>query len=315
MAVLQLAANKMHALKTRLRQCVLRVEFRRQEPCLIYLMDGGIASQLYQYVCGQILIDKGYTVQYDCLFYQDDGMDLLKEHPREFALDKVCAVQRMEIADRRLIEYYKGNYLNMANQPPHPITVPLEQDWQMPLYMGNYYQAAPEKYVSYFSRYIHLKVPGQVLNSRKMKLFRQITATDSVGVHVRRGDMMLLNGDKAPTEHYFAKAIAHPAVAGKHFFIFSDDMQWVKSTLLPRVPGIQYELVEDDVQDKDYMDFYLLCHCKSQIISQGSFGYIAFLVNPNPEKRILLPDTSSKARKIALKGECAVYIDATAHNP
>lgn len=308
MEVMKSAARKARAVKSRFKQKMLQFTFRNQPPCLIYLMDGGIASQLYQYVCGQVLIDRGYAVQYDCLFYEDNGMDLLQQHPREYALEKVCDVQRMQMADRKLVEYYKSCCLNQANQPPNPNTVPLEQDWKMPLYMGNYYQAAPENYVEYFRRYIRLKAPEQVLDSRRQQVFARICAEDSVGVHVRRGDMMLLTGDRTPTERYFRKALSHPAVAGKKFFIFSDDMPWVKERLLPLIPDVAYELVEDEEPGKDYMDFYLLCHCKSQIISQGAFGYIAFLVNPHPGKCILLPDTSSEARRIALKQEQAFYI-------
>lgn len=308
MEVMKSAVQKARAVKSKVKQKLLQFEFRNQQPCLILQMDGGIASQLYQYLCGQVLIDKGYPLQYDCLFYEDDGMDILKQNPREYALDKVCDVQRMQIADRKLVEYYKNCYMNKANQPPNPIIMPLEQEWKTPLYLGNYYQAKLENYVEYFRKYIHLKAPEQVLNPKKRQMLERICAEDSVGVHVRRGDMMLVTGDKTPTEQYFKNAVSHPAVAGKKFFIFSDDLPWVKERLLPLVPDIQYELVEDEAQDKDYMDFYLLSHCRAQIISQGAFGYIAFLVSPHPERCILLPDNSSDARKIALQKEQAFYI-------
>lgn len=297
-----------HAVKEKIRRAVWDFKFRKEPPCLIFLMDGGIASQMYQYVCGQVLAERGYKVKYDCLFYEDDGMDLLQKNPRSFALNKLCEVSDMEIASREQIDYYKRYYLNKENQPPHPASMPLDENWKAPLYLGNYYICQLDMYTAYFRKYIHLKSPEQVLDEENMRVFREIQKTQSVGIHIRRGDMMLsVTNWKFPTLDYFVNVIHSPEMQNKMFYIFSDDTGWVKNVLLPAVPKIQYRLMDFNGPERAHMDFYLLCHCKAQVASQGSFGIVTFVVNPNPGKLLMAPDSGCGNTRETLQGENVIY--------
>lgn len=297
-----------HEVKRKVRHVIWDFKFRKEPPCLIFMMDGGVASQMYQYVCGQALAERGYKVKYDCLFYEDNGMDLLKENPRSFALDKLCEVSDMEIASREQIDYYKRYYINKENQPPHPASMSLDKNWKAPLYLGNYYICRLDMYTTYFKKYLHLKPPEQVLDEANMRIFREIQKTQSVGVHIRRGDMMLSVTDCIfPEMDYFINVINSPEMQNKTFYIFSDDMDWVKKILLPAVPEIQYRLMDFNGSERAYMDFYLLCHCKAQIASQGSFGIVTFVVNPNPDKLLITPDSGRGNTRESLKGENVIY--------
>lgn len=283
-------------------------KFRKDPPCIIFLMDGGIASQMYQYICGQILIDRGYKVKYDCLFYKDNGMDLLEKDLREFSLDKLCNLPRLELASREQINFYKQFYMNKANQPPNPVSMSLDEKWQVPVYLGNYYLCDLSKYPSYFQKYISFKPPMQILDKQNLQWYEEITQSDSVGVHIRRGDMMLSVMKWAfPEKEYFVKAMHSPEVKGKKFFLFSDDMEWVKTELLPELGDVDYRMMDFNNSARAYMDFYLLSHCKSQIVSQGSFGVVAFVVNPNPEKLLMIPDCVGRNTRDKLKSQNVIY--------
>ena len=88
----------------------------------------------------------------------------------------------------------------------------------------------------------------------------EITATNSVSIHVRRGDFLNedninLFGDVCNIE-YFAKAIdlINSKVANSHFFVFSNDMEWVKSNL--KINNAIY--ITCNVGKDSWKDMYLM---------------------------------------------------------
>ena len=293
---------------TDLHQAYLCAKF---SPCLIIFCDGGICSQIYQYMWGQMLIDEGYPVKYDHTFYEDDGKDMYGNFDRSYVLDKLCYVERLEIAPRFQAEYYRKHYLNPLNQPPYPDNVMnLHHSWQPPQYLGNYYTCDFQEYLPAFQRYVHLRPANEILNGDSYKLYEKITSCESVGVHIRRGDMVQATSAwKAPTVNYFLQAIQCIAPANKEFFFFSDEPDWVKGNILPLLQNVKWNLVECNGSDKGYMDLFLLSNCKYLIGSQGSFGIVAFALNPTPDKLLILPLGSRKNISSRLHNQNVIYFD------
>ena len=281
------------------------------EPCLIMFCDGGICSQIYQYMWGQMLIDAGYAVKYDHTFYEDDGKDMYGIFDRSYVLDKLCYVERLEIAPRFQAEYYRRHYLNPLNQPPYPDnTMSLHHHWCLPQYLGNYYTCDPQEYLSVIRKYIHIRPALEILDNENYKLYEKIISCESIGVHVRRGDMVQATSAwEAPTANYFLQAIQCINPTNKEFFFFSDEPDWVRGNILPLLDNIKYHLVERNGSDKGYMDLFLLSRCKCQIGSQGSFGVVSFALNPNPNKLLILPFGSRKNVKNRLQGQNVIYFD------
>lgn len=120
-----------------------------------------------------------------------------------------------------------------------------------------------------------------------------ISDTESVGVHIRRGDYANVDSVRAtylvcsPT--YFERAMK--CCVGQlncpHFYLFSDDEEYVRSldwgdmavTVVPSAPGVG-----------DEYHLRLLSSCRHQIISNSTFSWWAAYLNPNPEKRVYCPD-------------------------
>lgn len=72
-------------------------------------------------------------------------------------------------------------------------------------------------------------------------------------------------------------------------FIFSDEPEWVKMDLLPRLSVKDCaEVVDINGSDKGYMDLYLLAHCKHQITTKGTLGKFGALLADNPDKYVVL---------------------------
>jgi len=119
-----------------------------------------------------------------------------------------------------------------------------------------------------------------------------ITSSEAVAVHVRRGDYVTLAQANTfhglcPPEYYrsaadkIAKQINKPV-----FFVFSDDIAWVKDNV-----KLDYETVFIDHNDPDqgYEDLRLMSLCKHHIIANSSFSWWGAWLNSSPHKIVIAP--------------------------
>lgn len=64
------------------------VKHRLIAPQVIVLMDGGVCSQMHQYLLGRIFENGGHKVLYDLSFYEEWGTDMDYQFVRNFDLLK-----------------------------------------------------------------------------------------------------------------------------------------------------------------------------------------------------------------------------------
>lgn len=119
----------------------------------------------------------------------------------------------------------------------------------------------------------------------------EIILTNSVSIHVRRGDFLNeeninLFGDVCDKD-YFEKAIQLicSKVAKPHFFIFSNDMEWVKFNL--RIDNVTY--ITCNTGKNSWKDMYLMSLCKHNIIANSSFSWWGAWLNTNSNKIVISP--------------------------
>lgn len=118
---------------------------------------------------------------------------------------------------------------------------------------------------------------------------------NSVGIHIRRGDYLknwkyrgLCGID------YYQKAIAYilEHIKSPKFFLFSDDIDWVKENISPLLKGYDVTFVNWNHSINSYKDMQLMAMCKNLIIANSSFSWWAAYLNQNnpivvaPEKWI-----------------------------
>ena len=281
------------------------------DPCLILMCDGGISSQIYQYIWGQMLMDAGYPVKYDYTFYDDDGKDMNGQFDRSYVLDKLCYLDRVVVAPRYQAKYYRKHYLNPLNQSPNPsMVMNLHHSWTIPQYLGNYYTCNDDEYLDCLKKYVKFRPIEEILDQNSYNLYNKIITCESVGVHIRRGDMVQSTSQwTTPTINYFVQTIQSEEFKGKEFFLFSDELDWVEENLLPLLPNEKITLMKQNTSEKGYVDLYLLSRCKHQIASQGSFGVLGFALNPNPDKILMFPLGSRDSAGARLKSETVIYFD------
>ena len=134
-----------------------------------------------------------------------------------------------------------------------------------------------------------LKVP---LGSRNKELLSLIRTVNSVSLHIRRGDYVSNPDTNSAlgtcSLEYYRHCIEHIAsnVENPHFFLFSDDINWVRDNLKIKYPTT---VVDGNSADTNYADLHLMSNCKHNIIANSSFSWWGAWLNNNPDKIIIAP--------------------------
>ncbi len=130
------------------------------------------------------------------------------------------------------------------------------------------------------------------LSAQNMMLAEQINHVNAVSLHVRRGDYA--NNPLTTATHglcsleYYQAAVRHIAekVEAPYFFIFSDDVGWVKENI--RI-GFPCHYVDHNQRAESYNDMRLMSLCKHHIIANSSFSWWGAWLNRRAEKIVIAP--------------------------
>lgn len=122
------------------------------------------------------------------------------------------------------------------------------------------------------------------------ELYEAIEKTNSVCVTIRRGDFVTDENTRKNhyicTPEYFYEAIekVKEIIENPRFFVFSDDVEWVKENMkFP--PDTLYESGKDPVWEK----LRLMYSCKHFIISNSTFSWWAQYLSRNNKKIVIAP--------------------------
>jgi len=125
-------------------------------------------------------------------------------------------------------------------------------------------------------------------------LAEQIKNSNSVSIHVRRGDyvkfenMKKIAGDTNLS--YYSRAVSYIAerVSSPHFFVFSDDIAWCHENIKVQFP-VTY-LDDKTAGHKNAYHLELMSLCKHNIIANSTFSWWGAWLNNNPDKIVVAPE-------------------------
>jgi hypothetical protein len=123
-------------------------------------------------------------------------------------------------------------------------------------------------------------------------LAQNITNSNSVSVHIRRGDYITnpnFNGVHGFIGlDYYLKALQQieDIIELPKFFVFSDDIDWVKNNLKLSENACY---VSHNKGNRSYEDMRLMSMCKHNIIANSTFSWWAAWLNSNPKKVVIAP--------------------------
>ncbi|MCX8464128.1 alpha-1,2-fucosyltransferase [Bacteroides fragilis] len=130
---------------------------------------------------------------------------------------------------------------------------------------------------------------GDIKNS---DIVKQMKRCNSVSIHVRRGDYQnnvhwrIILGDICD-ENYYRNAMNKVAqiIEKPVYFVFSDDIVWVKNKL--QIPNAIF--IDWNVGDKYYRDMQLMSYCKVNILANSTFSLSATWLNSNSNPIRIVP--------------------------
>lgn len=265
---------------------------------------GGLGNQMFQYAAGRALsLECGVPLRLDVSGFAAYGLH------QGFELERIfnCAIEIADEADVRSILgwQYSPVIRRVVSRPgmaalrrkgfviePHFHYWHGIKDVPGDCYLAGYWQS--EKYFSKVAEQIRddftFRPP---LKNQNAGLAKKITRSNAVSLHVRRGDYA--KNPKTTATHglcsldYYRAAIRHIAdrVEQPCFFIFSDDITWVKDNLKI---DFSCQYVEHNHGAESYNDMRLMSLCHHHIIANSSFSWWGAWLNLNPDKIVIAPE-------------------------
>ncbi len=271
---------------------------------IIVKLKGGLGNQMFQYALGKSLAlyyDKPLKIDADYIKNNEGYV------PRDFSLSKfnieldlyqeadkerVGFILKNNFLAKKLRNYflkkgkYKGKYIIENPDNIGLFKKELFENHNESMYIDGYWQS-----YLYFNDIKECLIKEFNLKPEHTKemmgITQRINETNSIAVHIRRGDYVNLGWTLDTT--YYKKAIEEIVenVENPEFYVFSDDTDWVKNNLqeLDNATFIgEYNLF-------DYQELWLMSKCKHNIISNSTFSWWGAWLNQNDHQVVVSPST------------------------
>jgi hypothetical protein len=234
-------------------------------------MIGGLGNQMFQYSLFRNFLDRGENTLYEPL-------ETSKYH-NGFELNRIFNIIENPISSmdevKPLIRFQENTWPRFNSEILNKKNTYLCGNWQN---------------INYFPSEELLRKDfkfKQELDSKNKGILSQILESNSVSIHIRKGDYTTMPGYffQADWFNYYALAINFiiSKVGPAKFFIFSDDINWAKNNMMIPATYIQNE------KKDSWKDMMLMSNCKHNIIANSTFSWWAAWLNSNPRKIITTP--------------------------
>lgn len=267
---------------------------------------GGLGSQMFQFALAIVLDVEGIPTKISIRNFFVDN------HHQGFELSKVFSVPLRPI-DKvkifllkwgapfwklKLVRWFMSKVINLYNRFDNPkfhekqefIFDPLVFDQKNSMIIGTWQSEG------YLIK--HHNLIKEVFNFNKPKdyknsiLSKEILNSNSVAIHIRRGDYtslewksshMVINDPK-----YYMDSIAklRSKLDNPIFYFFSDDILWIKNNF----KGQDFVFVSHNKSGNSYIDMYLMSLCKHFIIANSTFSWWAAWLSNSPDKLVIMPE-------------------------
>lgn len=137
----------------------------------------------------------------------------------------------------------------------------------------------------------------EIREERNLGYADRIRNTNSVSIHIRRGDYITDGVPLAPIEFYNkAVDIINERTEDPVFFVFSDDPGYAKEMFSGRD---NYVIVEGNNGSDSFRDMQLMSMCRHNITANSTFSFWGAFLNGNKKKNVIAPALPFKGKKNA----------------
>jgi hypothetical protein len=260
------------------------------------VLKDGLGNQLFQYAAGRSLAEsKNTKLKLDISHYKVNKVRTYSLHHFAIQEDFITENEKLMLRARNWIS--KGIKTLGISAPARRFNEkdfhydPTFFDLPDSLYIEGYWQS--EKYFLPVESIIRKEfVVKSEPDETNKALLEQIISGNSVSLHIRRGDYVTdtnINSIHGIIgQDYYQKSIAYISqrVKDPEFFIFSDDMDWVKQNL--RIDNFPVHYMSHNGH-QDYEDLRLMYSCRHNIVANSSFSWWGAWLNNNKDKIVIAP--------------------------
>lgn len=265
---------------------------------------GGLGNQMFQYAAGRSLAQRlgkplkldissfdsyrlrSFELDHFNVRYQLASLDELAQ----YGVNHHPLINAVNAVSRRLLQrnifgnplfykehsfHYDREFLNISKD----------------VYLSGYWQS--ERYFEGIAETIRDDFTlRKLMSDRNTSIAKEISVCDSVSLHVRRGDYannpVTMNYHGLCSADYYHAAISYVArkVKSPHYFVFSDDFDWVRRNINIQSPKT---FVDGNNGSQSFIDMRLMSMCKHNIIANSSFSWWAAWLNGNHDKIVIAP--------------------------
>lgn len=277
---------------------------------IIVKLSGGLGNQLFQYATGRHLAEKNSAdLKLDISDFKEDrfrafdldhfnisGKITTSEDLETFRSDdllnfswlisKILILMKIKSA-----AFYKaGKDITIIKEKRFSFD-PRVLEARGNIYIDGYWQS--EKYFLAIRDVLLQELTIKYESDEETReLTVKIQNTGSVSIHIRRGDYV--NNPVTGNYHgicsleYYLNAVSKitQKIKDCHFYLFSDDISWVKENLKLDYPVTTVSYNDDS---RSYKDLLLMSLCKHNIIANSSFSWWGAWLNRNPDKIVIAP--------------------------
>lgn len=270
---------------------------------------GGLGNQLQQYALYRKLEHIGKDVRLDISWFDNQSVQAHMAKGRELELDyldplpyKSASAEDIRSVLGRLWEEPE-KAVSKIKRRLHPASNPVFEESDMyhgdilvmdQKYLVGYW--ACEKYYADIMDILRADISfpqsaDNILQSKNDEIVCRMGETQSVSVHIRRGDYLdeinqaLFGG--ICTDDYYRTAIEYmkERFPGAVFFLFSDDIPYVRE----HYRGEEYVVVDWNQGRNSFYDMMLMSRCRHNICANSTFSFWGARLNPNSGKVMIRP--------------------------
>ena len=253
-------------------------------------MTGGLGNQMFIYamylkmkrIFPDVRIDLSDMVHYQVHYGYE--MNKVFHLPRtEFCINRSL---------KKIIEFllFKTILERKQDRSLMPYTHKYHWKW---IYFKGFYQS--EKYFAGIEKDVREAFVFDIRRAsrRSLRAMQEIKADPhAVSIHIRRGDYLLEKHWKALgcicQSSYYLNALAEleKRVKHPHYYVFSEDLNWVRQNL----PMTKAEFIDWNKGEDSWQDMMLMSHCRHHIICNSTFSWWGAWLNPSLDKIVIAPE-------------------------
>jgi len=275
---------------------------------IVVKLMGGLGNQMFQYAAAKRLaLYRGTELKLDLSFFEgiQAGVTRRGYDLRHLNISAEIASRReiAELADRKwnLLQFIPTRFRQIVGLEKRDQNIYSERHFdfdpvilQLPdnTYLNGYWQS--EKYFTEIRDILLREFAFKYeQNAKSREITCQIEKTESVSLHIRRGDYAhdpLTNKVHGLCSFdYYTNAVNYitQKKSNCHFYIFSDDHAWVCENFKIDYP---FTMVDHNDTSTNYDDLRLMSLCRHNIIANSAFSWWGAWLNANPEKIVVAPE-------------------------